>query len=529
MISFKNSFLLSEKVSHSEIKSALNDSNILVGIEYEFLLDDYNNDFDYIEDMESLYNDFRHDLHNYVDDIYKILDEYRVHLNEIVEKVLSLGNVEKKLNKYEIKQLTRFSENYIYFSNVHLIYDILSNNEDFIFDNLKIKPEGPYKFILDELDNIPKPHLPNDLIDYYYNNDSYSVNIDDNYENLNWTDLVDDIFEKSKNGMLNFIIDYVFESAGSPKTVNMIMDPEMKLESYPHWDDLPFDNYDFGRYDDSKFIKKYGSTNHRCGLHINMSYKGKSLSELDTLKLMLFMDEGFVWKYFPERKNNNYAESNYNYIVSVIEGNIKDNELEKITNVLVDKYREKVKTPNEKFFGINTSNYNRIEFRYLGSSGYHKKYDRMQTAIGKYAFYLKIALDPNARKKEYILKLERLFNKYGKEESNKQFTIRDVPRIVLTESHRIPLSKLSPYINQSPLTNSTKSLLRRIRDVAKERGWDDVVFAFVPNISLYENKLKKAGFSYKDIADINFKDYIKGFEGSGPDKDEYLIYYYRQK
>jgi hypothetical protein len=196
-----------------------------------------------------------------------------------------------------------------------------------------------------------------------------------------------------------YLIDY--EKSDGDKTNKRLHLMKM-IEEYQHWDDLPFDDYQIGKYHSADadspfwrieydtsllpeeggveivspkmpvrealkymkgmfdFIKKHGKTTSKTGLHVNMSYEGKSLSEIDELKLMLFMDEDWVWKKFPERIENKYAASNYDHIIDSIKlGMIDKNpELEQISDKLIGKYKNTLKGPKEKYFGINTKNEN---------------------------------------------------------------------------------------------------------------------------------------------------------------------------
>jgi hypothetical protein len=557
MISFKNSFLLTEKVSNSEIRSALNDSNIRVGIEYEFILTDFNQfDPDYINRMENLYRSYVESVKQYIKKLQNIyfIDYFKIYLVPLADKMIA------NQTKYEINP-----------EDLNLMMDkgMRSNPTNFTYlynllSNYNREVSSPIDYLLDHL---PKniPSLPRELEDFYYENGfEYGEQLEDVLEEL----IVDnEILSMPLLGALSEVLQKVMDTEDSPADFeyNSFGNDQDILENYPFWDDLPFNDYDINEYTSNysrwtittdaslptggveiispimdiktaldymkkmfEFIKKHGETNSRCGLHVNMSYKGISLSNLDELKLMLFMDEGWVWKFFPERYDNEYTKSNFDEIRDMVSNSTKNTELEKITNNLVQKYKQKIKGPDEKFFGINTSHDDRIEFRYLGSSNYHKKYHDIQTAIGKYAFYLKIALDPKERQKEYVLKLERLFNKYAKNDEKTKKKTRDVPRIVLTQSHRIRLSDIDKYINTSPLSDDLKYRLRVARDRAKERGLLDVVFAFVPYKTDYEKKLTKAGFAFKKINDEKLKDYIKGFDGTGSNKDEYLLYYYQK-
>jgi hypothetical protein len=170
-----------------------------------------------------------------------------------------------------------------------------------------------------------------------------------------------------------------------------------------------------------KFIKDHGKTTKATGMHVNMSYKGKDFGkDADMLKLMLFVDEGHVWKNFPERVGNTYTSSVLKKIIENIKQNKEtiSSDFEKVQTKTLDTFRKNIKGPDQKFFGVNVSNAKgtngRIEFRYLGGSDYHRKLKEITAAIGRFGFYMSIALDDKLKKKEYILKLNRLYQKHAR-------------------------------------------------------------------------------------------------------------------
>ena len=63
-----------------------------------------------------------------------------------------------------------------------------------------------------------------------------------------------------------------------------------------------------------KFIQEYGYTNDKCSIHINISYKGKKLKDLNLLKQILTTNEDAIYDVFPSRRNNIYAKSVKNMI-----------------------------------------------------------------------------------------------------------------------------------------------------------------------------------------------------------------------
>ena len=119
-----------------------------------------------------------------------------------------------------------------------------------------------------------------------------------------------------------------------------------------------------------KFIQKYGYTTDKTAIHINLSFKDMNISRINTLKLILDIDEDAIYKSFPSRKNNIYAKSIKNMIP------FKDYSF---SDISIDKIKHNVKFNQEKYFGINFSHLNndekskRLEFRYLGGKDYEQK------------------------------------------------------------------------------------------------------------------------------------------------------------
>lgn len=119
-----------------------------------------------------------------------------------------------------------------------------------------------------------------------------------------------------------------------------------------------------------KFIQTYGYTTDKSSLHINISFKDKSVTNLNVLKQILTTDEDEIYKIFPSRKNNIYAKS----IKKMIP--FKDYDF---SNVSISAIKNMLRLPNDKYYGINFMHINdaddskRIEFRYIGGKDYEYK------------------------------------------------------------------------------------------------------------------------------------------------------------
>jgi len=112
------------------------------------------------------------------------------------------------------------------------------------------------------------------------------------------------------------------------------------------------------------------STDDKCSIHVNISFDKETspriLDNLNRLKLILNVDENFIYKYFPDRENNFYAKS-VKKIIPFKSYNFSNNAVDILVNSL--------ELPDTKYYGINMLNIfeGRIEFRYIGGENYEDK------------------------------------------------------------------------------------------------------------------------------------------------------------
>lgn len=529
MYRFKD-FLLIEKVSNKEIKSILNDPNIMVGIEFEMILDDLeevqNKSTEYgdAESLDSDYNEYRRKIIAYVQEVK---DEHTNWKQEIKDE----ANTYKKELKIEAK---KFEDEIVHLEG--LVNNFATTNTDDIQDKIDTANDELYSVndIIDDLDgylirmeyqelqeflvendreaqelfeyvndNMSRPPEPSDDLEGFCNN--YIGQYIDSTQ-IEWYEVFSDPeYYDSRHvwNELNIVrpSDYLEDWESDESNVTA-------FEDYPYWDDLPFSNYDIGEYhsgssdspdwriesDESlssggveiispvmpiqkmmkilpkmfDFIKKHGSTDRSTGLHVNLSYKGKKFeTEADMLKLMLFVDEGFVWKNFPERVGNHYTASVLDKVIKDIKQNREtiSSDFDKIEKKTLALFKKNIKGPDAKFFGVNTSNSGgengRIEFRYLGGSGYEKKLKEITSAIGRFGFYMSVALNDKLRKKEYILKLNRLHNKFASKEEKNEVTPAEYVEILSRGKNagKYWIYKRNKYVVKQ-LKNGEKTMIR---------------------------------------------------------------------
>ena len=237
----------------------------------------------------------------------------------------------------------------------------------------------------------------------------------------------------------------------SPDFFDSGMEPDMEdVESYLNLADAPFDNYETGRYGDvSQYV---GSdiwaiepdeslddggveikspptelpdamidmksmfdwmkdndykTNASTGFHCHMSMKNPS-SKFDPLKLILFIEEGYIFDKFKDRVDNDYVRSVKDKFKK--QGLLTRDDSKKLFD---EKQILITLMSTEHFDGVNIVDLvdNHVEFRYMGSSNYHKDFKKVESVVGNYAHVMSLAYDPDYKKKEYIHKLSRIFNK----------------------------------------------------------------------------------------------------------------------
>lgn len=152
-----------------------------------------------------------------------------------------------------------------------------------------------------------------------------------------------------------------------------------------------------------------GHTDNRCGFHIHMSLKGVNNLEkvLDPVKIILFTDEEYIWKLFPDRKSNTYVKSIKDKLKTT--GDVTKVDWSK----MIDINKAKAKMFSDHFDAISFRDMSsgHIEFRYLGSKDYTKRFKEIKAIIGRYAHNFALATDETYKRKEYFLKLQRIFNK----------------------------------------------------------------------------------------------------------------------
>lgn len=179
-----------------------------------------------------------------------------------------------------------------------------------------------------------------------------------------------------------------------------------------------------------KYIAENGKTDSRCGLHINISIAGKSTHKIDVMKMILFAEEEYIKKLFPEREDSGFAQFLLDYLLKYSDKNVieeifgknvknlpssnKNNKLYTQINNQIQELLNKL-LPASKYHGINRLKAGVsdgwFEFRYVGGTDYEKKGDVISKQVLRFCYLLKLGSDVNFKRKEYLSKLSKFLSR----------------------------------------------------------------------------------------------------------------------
>lgn len=370
---------INEKIEKREIEEALRSTDVKVGAEWEFKMNDsyfdyeieeYRTNVEESEQYDEDYEKWEKEHEEWETDKEEVESAFE---EEIMEKY---GN---ELNNYQVDELR------------------MEKIDDWILDNPEPEePELPDNYIslwsrrndtIDITESVPFEKRESALIDHMESDSNLRK-----YTGGGW--------EIHDDGSLQ-------EGLGIE-----LVSPPMKVKDFMECCPRIFD-----------MIDKIGYTDKECGLHIGVSLTS-GMDQVDPIKLAMFTDEGYFWKNFDGRGTNTYVTHMKEFIrTRMYEG--LDKWSDKSPNKAVSELKRMIKKGKmehyispDHYHGVNIehldSNNPYIEFRYMGGQHYHKMWDTVKVVIAHYIYNLKLARDPNFKKKEYILKCNRVLLKLEK-------------------------------------------------------------------------------------------------------------------
>lgn len=224
----------------------------------------------------------------------------------------------------------------------------------------------------------------------------------------------------------------------------------------------------------AKWALKNGiTTDQRTGLHINVSVPGYNVDNLDYVKLALFLGDTYILEKF-NRVGNTYARGMFEKVKNIaktnpekIESALRD--IQQKLNIIASRVIHGAST--DKYSSINVQN-NRIEFRGPGNdwlSLYEKNPDEIKNTILRMVVALNVALNPEAYRQEYIKKLSKLYNPTQSDQTIDYF--------VKYVTGELPRSALTSFVRQT----------QKLRDIKREEnnllktGNVDQIFNYIEN------------------------------------------------
>lgn len=439
-------YLLNEKISKKELKDVFDNDNILIGAEFEFIheeLEEHVGGGDLQQDYENAMRDYRQwarELEEWEMELEEIrdnqietqdkIDDRRVDLEDVrndiedlteedfgnededeVKKILDTleelrkeeSNLEKEIEKLEA--LFRDYENdavdiVMYampqpgMNYVDYAENIMNVNVNLVDPSELPEPEEPNGREIDEDDWIEIAEMKlHESIEY--------ANFINNYEIGGYGNVC--------QSLSNRVWAFEYDGTVSPYGGVEMKSPPLPLPEF--LDILP---------DILDWIDQYGKTDEHCGLHFHMSlFNVNNLTkQVDMIKLILFSEENYIYKIFPNRIDNEYAQEVKNKILS----KMKPTEIKYYISYLMGDKTKDPKQISDLSGGhydaihkvMDSKNPSHVEFRHPGGKGYHKKKKTIKEIIGKYATTLSIACDPDYKYHEYVQKVLRLLNKIEK-------------------------------------------------------------------------------------------------------------------
>ncbi len=161
------------------------------------------------------------------------------------------------------------------------------------------------------------------------------------------------------------------------------------------------------------WIKENASVNYFTLLRTSLTYNERNLQTLEHIsnmnigKMILKIDEEWIWKRFPEMKTSPFALS--------VKKLAPTNSWLNVSDILIN-INETFELPNADYYGINFQNQPRsiIEFNYIGGEKYPEKIKEIKEVLEYYAIITYQNLNEKTYTSEQLNELRRITSNYRK-------------------------------------------------------------------------------------------------------------------
>lgn len=498
-------FLILEKITKKELKDVLNNDNVIVGAEFEFIHHDIKDRVEGGDDRQRAYEAAMRDFREWENEMEYWQSEYNEINTQIFYKENDIEDLESEIqdlenNKLDLEEKIRKSydaeedeETRQEIEDIQKQIDEKSEEVEKLEDE---KKDYESDLEMHEMDGMPRPGI--DYLQYIenYHGENISnvdatdlpepVEVDEaEIDEESWKDIAEEELPNSiRDAMFldNYEIGgygdiaqfkgddiwaFEYDSSVSPYGGVEMKSPPLKLPDF--MDRLP---------DMLNWISDVGTTDNHCGLHFHMSLDNITNLEgnLDMVKLILFSEEEQIYKFFPNRIDNHYAQEVKNKVVSST-----PSQVQKYVKQLFGKKSITPEDASDLLGGhydaihkvADSRNPSHVEFRHPGGNNYHKKQKEIRTLLGKYATTLSIACDPEYKYKEYVGKLVRIINKIEKVTLKQvyeafEFLVEEIEKKTNSEVLKRAFEDGSFKVTEDNYKLLIQTVKRRMRDLKQQ-------------------------------------------------------------
>jgi len=460
--------LLELKMSPAALAKKAGSVNAITGIEFEMYVpnigldngeyntENYDND-PTPESIDEVIEFYDNDGENYNDDLDSVKEQME---NDYREWLYEQANEKFQSEELTLSNLSDYIEQYV--------RDNFTGDDEDLEDEIKAAQSDESNiYTVDAFEQYTDENRDDFETDYFESNfwtDQAEWFREKGYREMSDVargyDLTWPHYDNAGEGDLEALADDFSQIVDSPVKYNQnyhgasrdnthyIIEPDSSLDSADDTNDsgiefisppLPLQQM----IEDLKKIKQWAGeygcyTNHTCGLHMNVSLADIDQSNLDYVKLALFVGENYILDQFG-RVGNNYCQM----VVKKFQSAIRL-EPQKALNMfaLMKKHLSNAASKiihsgyTAKYDGLNLHD-NYLEFRYAGNDWLSYDIDRLVNTINRFVTAYAIACDPNVYKEEYAKKLYKMIStsKYGDDDVINyfaRFSAGDLPRSALS-------------------------------------------------------------------------------------------------